>query len=120
MATGKVLVLEPRRVAAKGAAKRMSSMLNELPGKRVGYRVKLETRVSSETRVEVITEGILLRMLQEDPGLEDVACILFDEFHERGINADLALALALDSQVSHTLILFLYISDTAKLIVFWG
>ncbi|KAG2489315.1 hypothetical protein HYH03_012147 [Edaphochlamys debaryana] len=94
----KILVLEPRRVAAKGAARRMAASLGEPAGGRVGYRVRLETKVSSATRIEVVTEGILLRRLQSDPELEGVGAIVFDEFHERNLDADVALALCLDVQ----------------------
>ena len=94
----KILMLEPRRLAARAVATRMASLMNETVGDSVGYRTRLESRVSHRTRVEVITEGILTRMLQEDPALEDVACVIFDEFHERSLNADLGLALTLQSQ----------------------
>jgi len=95
---GKILVLEPRQLAARAAAARLAELLDEKVGETVGYRVRLDSRVSAKTRVEVITEGILTRMLQDDPALEDVACVVFDEFHERSLNADLGLALALDAQ----------------------
>lgn len=91
-------VLEPRRVAAKSAARRMAALLGEPVGRTVGYRVRLEARVSAATRIEVITEGILLRRLQQDPSLEGVGVLLLDEFHERSLDADTALALALDCQ----------------------
>jgi ATP-dependent helicase HrpB len=94
----KILVLEPRQLAARAAAARLAQLLGEPVGRTVGYRVRLDSQVSAATRVEVITEGILTRMLQDDPALEDVACIVFDEFHERSLNADLGLALALDAQ----------------------
>ncbi|HEX3847835.1 MAG TPA: DEAD/DEAH box helicase, partial [Steroidobacteraceae bacterium] len=94
----KILMLEPRRLAARAVATRMAQLLGEAPGGRVGYRTRLETRVGSGTRIEVVTEGILTRMLQDDPGLEDVGCVIFDEFHERSLNADLGLALSLESQ----------------------
>ena len=94
----KILVLEPRQLAARAAAARLAELLGEPVGRTVGYRVRLDSRVSKETRLEVITEGILTRMLQDDPALEDVACVVFDEFHERSLNADLGLALALDAQ----------------------
>eukprot|EP00877_Chromochloris_zofingiensis_P012032 jgi/Chrzof1/7082/Cz02g10060.t1 len=97
-AGAKIMVLEPRRVAAKAAARRMAGLLGEEVGQTVGYRVRLETRVSSQTRVEVVTEGILMRMMQHDPGLEGVGAVLFDEFHERNLDSDLALALCLDAQ----------------------
>ena len=94
----KILVLEPRQLAARAAAARLAQLLGEPVGRTVGYRVRLDSKVSSSTRIEVITEGILTRMLQDDPALEDVACVVFDEFHERSLNADLGLALALDAQ----------------------
>ncbi|MCC2548427.1 ATP-dependent helicase HrpB [Hymenobacter sp. BT175] len=96
--TGRIIVLEPRRLAARAAATRMASILGEPVGKTVGYRVRLESRISSQTRIEVATEVILTRMLQDDPSLEGVAAVLFDEFHERSLQADLGLALALDAQ----------------------
>ncbi len=96
--TGKILMLEPRRVAARAVAGRMSTLLDEPVGKRVGYRTRLDTRVSRETRIEVVTEGILTRMLQHDPSLAGIACVIFDEFHERSIHADLGLALCLEAQ----------------------
>ncbi|RYU84272.1 ATP-dependent helicase HrpB [Hymenobacter persicinus] len=96
--TGRIIVLEPRRLAARAAAARMASLLGEPVGQTVGYRVRLESRISSRTRIEVATEVILTRMLQDDPALEGVAAVLFDEFHERSLQADLGLALALDAQ----------------------
>eukprot|EP00798_Chlamydomonas_sp_ICE-L_P008967 gene8967-16102_t len=95
---GTILVLEPRRVAAKSAARRMASMLGERVGQTVGYRVKLDTAIGPKTKIEVITEGILLRRLQRDPELGGVVAVLFDEFHERNLDCDLALALCLDAQ----------------------
>jgi len=95
---GKLLMLEPRRLATRAVAMRMASTLGETVGETVGYRMRLETRVSRRTRIEVITEGVFTRMLQEDPALEGVAAVLFDEFHERSLHADTGLAFALDSQ----------------------
>ena len=95
---GKILMLEPRRIAARAAARRMASLLNEPPGKTVGYRTRFETLVSADTRIEVVTEALLTRMLQKDPSLEGVSAVIFDEFHERSIHADLALALTLDAR----------------------
>ena len=95
---GKILVLEPRRLAARAAARRMAGELGEKPGETVGYRVRMETRVSARTRIEVITEGVFTRLILEDPELTGVAAILFDEFHERSLDGDLGLALALDVQ----------------------
>lgn len=94
----KILMLEPRRLAAKAAARHMASLLGEKVGETVGYRIRLDRCISSKTRIEVITEGILTRLLQADPGLEDVGLVIFDEFHERSIHADLGLALCLQSQ----------------------
>ncbi|MEM9061380.1 MAG: ATP-dependent helicase HrpB [Pseudomonadota bacterium] len=98
VADGKILLLEPRRVAARAAAERMASQLGERTGETVGYRIRGESRVSKHTMVEVITEGILTRMLQDDPELPGVSAIIFDEFHERSIHTDLGLALALEAQ----------------------
>ena len=95
---GKIVMLEPRRIAARAAARRMAALLGEPAGKTVGYRTRFETAVSADTRVEVVTEALLTRMLQKDPSLEGVAAVLFDEFHERSIHADLALALTLDAR----------------------
>jgi ATP-dependent helicase HrpB len=92
----RLLMLEPRRLAARAIAMRMARTLGEIPGATIGYRMRLETRVSRATRVEVVTEGVLTRLLQEDPGLEGVAAVIFDEFHERSLQADLGLALCLD------------------------
>jgi ATP-dependent helicase HrpB len=94
----KILVLEPRRVATRAAAMRMAQLLGEPVGQTVGYRIRLDTCVSERTRVEVITEGILTRMLQRDPGLEGVGLVIFDEFHERNLDSDLCLALALQGR----------------------
>lgn len=94
----KIILLEPRRVAARSAAQFMARQLGEETGDTVGYRIRFENKVSARTRIEVVTEGILTRMLQDDPMLEDVGAILFDEFHERHLSGDLGLALALDVQ----------------------
>jgi ATP-dependent helicase HrpB len=94
----KILMLEPRRIAARAVAARMAQLLGEPVGRTVGYRTRQDTRVGRETRIEVVTEGILTRMLQQDSDLGDTACVIFDEFHERSLNADLGLALALESQ----------------------
>ncbi|MGQ0611553.1 MAG: ATP-dependent helicase HrpB [Paracoccaceae bacterium] len=93
---GRIVMLEPRRLAARAAAERMAETLGEAPGGRVGYRIRGEARVSAATRIEVVTEGILTRMIQSDPELAGVGCLIFDEFHERSLNADLGLALALE------------------------
>jgi ATP-dependent helicase HrpB len=95
---GKIVMLEPRRLATRAVAARMAATLGESPGETVGYRMRLETRVSRRTRIEVVTEGVFTRMLQGDPALEGVAAVLFDEFHERSLHADTGLAFALDSQ----------------------
>ena len=95
---GRILMLEPRRVAARAAAGFMAKQLGEQPGDTVGYRIRFESKVGPRTRIEVVTEGILTRMIQDDPTLEGVAAILFDEFHERHLAGDLGLALALDVQ----------------------
>jgi len=94
----KILVLAPRRLAARAAAGRMAELLQERVGQTVGYRVRLDSRISAATRIEVITEGVLTRMLQSDPSLEGVGLVIFDEFHERSLDADLGLALCLDMQ----------------------
>ncbi len=90
---GRILMLEPRRIAARQIAERMSWMLGEKVGQTVGYRMRFESKVSAQTRLEVITEGILTRMLVDDPTLDGVAAVIFDEFHERSLNCDVALAL---------------------------
>ena len=92
----RILMLEPRRIAARAVASRMAQLLSEAVGRSVGFRTRLETRVSRETRVEVVTEGILTRMLQEDSSLAGIGCVIFDEFHERSLNADLGLALCIE------------------------
>ena len=96
LGTGKILMLEPRRLAARAAARHMASLLGEKVGERVGYRTRLDIRVSSATRIEVVTEGILTRMLQHDPELSGYACVIFDEYHERSLQADLGLTLCLE------------------------
>ncbi len=96
--TKKIIMLEPRRLAARAAAHRMASLLGESTGKTVGYRTRLDTAISSVTRIEVVTEGILTRILQHDPSLQDYGLVIFDEFHERSLQADLGLALTLHTQ----------------------
>ena len=96
----KLLLLEPRRVAARLAANFIAQQLGERVGQTVGYRMRGDSCVSSQTRLEVVTQGVLTHMLQDDPLLEGVAGIIFDEFHERSVEADLGLALALDVQTS--------------------
>jgi len=94
----KMVMLEPRRLAARAAASRMAQLLGERVGDTVGFRVRMETRVGPRTRIEVVTEGVLTRMLQHDPALEGVGLVIFDEFHERSLHADLGLALTLQSR----------------------
>src|SRR5215469_4894324 len=94
----RILVLEPRRLAARAAAERMAQTLGERVGDTVGLRVRFGSKVSRRTRVEIVTEGIFTRLIVDDPALEGVAAILFDEFHERSLDADLGLALARDAQ----------------------
>jgi ATP-dependent helicase HrpB len=94
----KILMLEPRRIAARAVANRMAALMGEAVGRTVGFRTRLETRVSRDTRIEVVTEGILTRMLQEDSALAGIGCVIFDEFHERSLNADLGLALCIECQ----------------------
>jgi ATP-dependent helicase HrpB len=95
---GRIVMLEPRRLAARAAAARMAALRGESVGQTVGYRTRLDSAVSATTRIEVVTDGLLVRRMQSDPGLEGVAAVIFDEVHERGLAADLALALCLDLQ----------------------
>ena len=95
---GKILVLEPRRLATRAAAARMASLLGEPLGRTVGFRTRLDAAVSADTRIEVVTEGLLVRRLQSDPGLDGVAAVILDEIHERSLESDLALAFCLDLQ----------------------
>ncbi|CCJ08907.1 ATP-dependent helicase HrpB [Methylocystis sp. SC2] len=95
---GKLILLEPRRLAARAAASRMAATLGESVGETIGLRMRLESKVSARTRVEVVTEGVFARMILDDPALEGVSGVLFDEYHERSLDADLCLALALDAQ----------------------
>ncbi|WP_411286688.1 ATP-dependent helicase HrpB [Phenylobacterium sp.] len=97
-AGGRIIVLEPRRLAARAAAERMSATLGEPVGATVGFRVRMQSKVSAATRIEVVTEGVFARMILADPELAGVACVIFDEFHERSLDADLGLALARDAQ----------------------
>jgi ATP-dependent helicase HrpB len=98
MAEGRILMLEPRRLAARAAASRMANLIGETVGQTVGFRTRLESAVSAATRIEVVTTGLLVRRLLGDPGLEGVAAVILDEIHERSLDADLALALSLDAQ----------------------
>ena len=95
---GRIIMLEPRRLAARAAAARMADTLGEPVGETVGFRVRMQSKVSARTRIEVVTEGVFTRMILDDPALEGVCAVLFDEFHERSLDADLGLALARDSQ----------------------
>ncbi len=96
--SGRIIMLEPRRLAARTAARRMAQMLGQRVGQTVGYRVRLDHKVSDQTRIEVVTEGVLIRKLQQDPELSGIQAVIFDEFHERSQEADLGLALCLDVQ----------------------
>jgi len=98
----RVVMLEPRRLATRAVAQRMAQTLGESVGRSIGYRMRMDTRVSRDTRVEVVTEGVLTRILQNDPALEGIAAVIFDEFHERSLQADLALALVLDARENLT------------------
>ena len=98
LAGQKIVMLEPRRLAARAAAERLASELGEKVGETVGYRIRLDSKVGPNTRIEVVTEGILTRRLQHDPALEGVGLLIFDEFHERSLDADLALALSLNGR----------------------
>jgi ATP-dependent helicase HrpB len=97
-AEGRILMLEPRRLAARAAAERMAEMLGETCGQTVGYRIRGEAKVSAATRIEVVTEGILTRMVQDAPDLPGIGTVIFDEFHERSLNADLGLALTWEAR----------------------
>lgn len=94
-----IVLLEPRRLAARAAARRMAQLLGEEPGETVGYRMRLESKVSAKTKILVVTE-VFARMILDDPDLKGVAAVLFDEFHERSLDADFGLALALDVQAA--------------------
>ncbi len=95
---GRIIVLEPRRLATRAAARQMAKLLGEDVGQTVGYRVRMEAKISARTRIEVVTEGVFTRMILDDPELTGIAAVLFDEFHERSLDADLGLALALDAR----------------------
>src|SRR5262249_11962459 len=95
----KILVLEPRRLAARAAAARMASTLREQVGDTVGLRVRFDSKVTKRTRIEILTEGVFARLILDDPSLDGIAAVLFDEFHERSLDADLGLALARDAQL---------------------
>jgi ATP-dependent helicase HrpB len=98
LAGSRIVMLEPRRLAARAAAARMAAGYGEPVGEMVGYRIRFDTKVSARTRIEVVTEGMLTRRLQSDPALDGIGLLIFDEFHERHLQTDLALALARDSQ----------------------
>ncbi|MFV8817448.1 ATP-dependent helicase HrpB [Haliea sp. E17] len=98
LAGRRIVILEPRRMAARAAATRMAELLGEAVGQTVGYSIRMESKTSAATRIEVVTEGILTRRLQSDPGLEDIGLVIFDEFHERSLDADLCLALCLQGR----------------------
>jgi len=95
---GKIIMQEPRRLAARAAARRMAASLGEAVGETVGYRVRFDSKVGPRTRIEVVTDGLFLRLLQDDPALEGVACVIFDELHERGLDSDLSFALTREAQ----------------------
>jgi ATP-dependent helicase HrpB len=98
LAGAKILMLEPRRLAARAAARRMANLLGEAVGETVGYRVRLDSRVGPRTRIEIVTDGVFTRLVQNDPSLAGIGAVLFDEFHERRLETDLGLALSLDAQ----------------------
>ena len=100
LGNGKIIMQEPRRLAARAAARRMAATLGEAVGERVGYRVRLDTKVGPRTRIEVVTDGLFLRMLQDDPSLDGVGCVIFDELHERGLETDLSFALVREAQAA--------------------
>src|SRR5258708_28069062 len=107
----KIIMLQPRRLAARSVAARMADLLNEKIGETVGYRIRFENVIGKNTRIEVVTEGILTRMLQTDNALEGIGLVIFDEFHERSLHADLGLALCLQTQVSMKTTLMKLIED---------
>src|SRR4029450_11795716 len=94
----KIVMQTPGRLAARAAARRMAATLGEAVGETVGYRVRLDSKVGPRTRIEVVTDGLVPRVLQEDPSLEGVGCVIFDELHERGLETDLAFALVREAQ----------------------
>jgi len=94
----RIIMLEPRRLATRAAARRMASTLGETVGETIGYRMRMDSRVGAVTRIEVVTDGIFIRMLQDNPSLDGIGAVIFDEFHERGLDADLGLALALEAR----------------------
>ena len=100
LAGRKIVMQEPRRLAARAAARRMAATLGEQVGETVGYRVRLDTKVGPRTRIEVVTDGLFLRLLQDDPSLDGVGCVIFDELHERGLETDLSFALVREAQTA--------------------
>jgi ATP-dependent helicase HrpB len=100
LAGRKIVMQEPRRLAARAAARRMAASLGEAVGETVGYRVRLDTKVGPRTRIEVVTDGLFLRLLQEDPTLDGIGCVIFDELHERGLETDLSFALVREAQTA--------------------
>ena len=120
LGAGRIVVLEPRRIAARAAATRMAFLLGEAVGERVGYRTRVESAVSARTRIEVVTEGLLVARLLGDPTLDGVAAVLFDEVHERTLDGDLALALCLDLQRSRPELRLVAMSATADAAVLAG
>lgn len=98
LGSSKIIMLEPRRIATRAAAHRMASQLGEPPGETVGYRMRLDSKISRQTKIEVMTEGVLTRMIQNDPAMQAYGLIIFDEFHERSLDSDLALALSLQGR----------------------
>src|ERR1051325_496348 len=100
LGNGKIVMQEPRRLAARAAARRMAATLGEPVGETVGYRVRLDTKVGPRTRIEVVTDGLFLRMLQDDPSLDGIGCVIFDELHERGLETDLSFALVREAQTA--------------------
>jgi ATP-dependent helicase HrpB len=100
LAGRKIVMLEPRRLAARAAARRMAAVMGEEVGDTVGYRVRMDAKVSARTRIEVVTDGVFTRLIQDDPGLDGIGAVLFDEFHERSLDVDLGLALCLEVQAT--------------------
>src|SRR5688500_11129912 len=110
----RIIMLEPRRLAARAAASYMARLLGEAVGETVGYPVRFDTQVSNRTRIEVVTEGVLTRMLQEDPALEAFGIVIFDEFHERSLHADIGLALTMQSRILRPELRVLVMSATLQ------
>src|SRR5471030_1259972 len=100
LAGRKIVMQEPRRLAARVAARRMAASLGEAVGETVGYRVRLDSKIGPRTRIEVVTDGLFLRLLQDDPTLEGIGCVIFDELHERGLETDLSFALVREAQTA--------------------